>query len=235
MKKHLFLIASSLTLCLTVLFVSWYGRAANARADEKPEPAKAEAPPKVAASRITNVTVYPDSALVTREVEVPAGAGALELVVTPLPERTVNNSLYSESADGIRVLTTRFRMRPVKENTREEVRKLEDEAKKLQTNNRKIQADLEACKLNMGLFGKLENFTTVSTQHATEKGKLDSEATIALGKYLMDGRMEKTKEIVALQQQMETNTEQLEFVQRETEGDVGWHQQDGARRRYRGG
>ncbi len=94
------------------------------------------------------------------------------------------------------------------------MRKLEDEVKKLQANARKLQADMEACKQNMGLLGKLENFTTVSTQHATEKGKLDSEATIALAKYLMDGRGEKTKEMVSLQQQMETNAEQLEFAQR---------------------
>ena len=87
--------------------------------------------PKTATSKITHVTVYPNSALVTREVEVPAGAGTIELVVTPLPEHTVNSSLYSEGADGIRVLTMRFRTRPVKEDTREEVRKLEDEAKKL--------------------------------------------------------------------------------------------------------
>jgi hypothetical protein len=73
---------------------------------------------------------------------------------------------------------------------------------------------MEACKQNMALLGKLENFTTASTQHATEKGKLDSEATIALAKYLMDGRGEKTKETVSLQQQLETNSEQLEFVQR---------------------
>jgi hypothetical protein len=214
MKKNLFVLAGLLILCATALLASWYGRAAGARADDAPEAAKAEAPPKIAASRITHVTVYPDSALVTREVEVPAGAGTIELVVSPLPERTVNSSLYSESAEGIRVLTTRFRTRPVKENTREEVRKLEDEVKKLQTNARKIQADMEACKQNMALLGKLENFTTVSTQHATEKGKLDSEATIALAKYLMDGRGEKTKEMVGLQQQLENNAEQLEFVQR---------------------
>ena len=214
MKKSLFLMTGALTLCLGAVLVSWYGRAAGAGADDAPEPAKAEAPPRIASSRITHVTVYADSALVTREVEVPAGAGTIELVVSPLPERTVNSSLYSESADGIRVLTTRFRTRPVKENTREEVRKLEDEVKKLQTNARKIQADMEACKQNMALLGKLENFTTVSTQHATEKGKLDSEATIALAKYLMEGRGEKTKEVVSLQQQMETNAEQLEFVQR---------------------
>ncbi|HEY7308457.1 MAG TPA: mucoidy inhibitor MuiA family protein [Gemmataceae bacterium] len=214
MKKNLFVLAGMCVLCAGALLASWYGRAAGARGDDNPEPAKADAPPKIAASRITHVTVYPDSALVTREVEVPAGAGTIELVVSPLPERTVNSSLYSESAEGIRVLTTRFRTRPVKENTREEVRKLEDEVKKLQTNTRKIQADMEACKQNMGLLGKLENFTTVSTQHATEKGKLDSEATIALAKYLMDGRGEKTKEMVGLQQQLENNAEQLEFVQR---------------------
>jgi hypothetical protein len=214
MKKRVVLGLVALLFCLGVLFVSWYGRAAGARLVDSPEPAKAEAPPKIAASRIVHVTVYPDSALVTREVEVPAGAGTVELVVSPLPERTVNSSLYSENADGIRVLTTRFRTRPVKENTREEVRKLEDEIKKLQATSRKLQADMEACKQNMGLLGKLENFTTVSTQHATEKGKLDSEATIALAKYLMDGRGEKTKEMVALQQQMESNAEQLEFVQR---------------------
>jgi hypothetical protein len=213
MKKNLFTIVGGLMLCLGALLATWYGRAAGARADDA-EAAKAEAPPKIAASKITHVTVYPDSALVTREVEVPAGAGTVELVVSPLPERTVNSSLYSESADGIRVLTTRFRTRPVKENTREEVRKLEDEVKKLQSNARKIQADMEACKQNMALLGKLENFTTASTQHATEKGKLDSEATIALAKYLMDGRTEKTKETVSMQQQMETNAEQLEFVQR---------------------
>ncbi len=214
MKKNLCVFGSALVLAASALLANWYGHAAGARVDDNSEPAKAEVPPKIAASRITHVTVYPDSALVTREVEVPAGAGTVELVVSPLPERTVNSSLYSESAEGIRVLTTRFRTRPVKENTREEVRKLEDEVKKLQTTARKVQADMEACKQNMSLLSKLENFTTASTQHATEKGKLDSEATIALAKYLMDGRGEKTKEMVGLQQQLESNAEQLEFVQR---------------------
>ena len=115
----------------------------HARPQEAPAPAAAqkESPPKIAASKITNVTVYPSNALVTREVEVPAGTGTMELVVSPLPERTVHSTLYSEGADGIRVMTTRFRSRPVKENPREEVRKLEDEIKKLQETARKIQAD----------------------------------------------------------------------------------------------
>src|SRR6516164_992710 len=181
---------------------------------EAPAAPDKEAPPKIAASKITNVTVYPNNALVTREVEVPAGTGTMELVVSPLPERTVNSTLYSEGADGTRVLTTRFRTRPVKENTREEVRKLEDEVKKLQESARKVQADLTACQQNMALLVKLEDFAAASTKNATEKGKLDSEATIALAKYLMEGRAEKTRERVGLEQQLANNSEQLAFVQR---------------------
>jgi N-terminal domain of unknown function (DUF4140) len=50
---------------------------------------------KAAASKITAVTVYQNSALVTREVSVPEGPGAMELVVSPLPPETIANSLYS--------------------------------------------------------------------------------------------------------------------------------------------
>src|SRR5205823_6279720 len=87
----------------------------------KPDPG---APTTIARSRIVKVTVYPNGALVTREVEVPAGTGLVELVVPELPERVQNNSLYSEGTDGLRVLSTRYRTRPVLEATREDVRKL---------------------------------------------------------------------------------------------------------------
>lgn len=206
MKKRLSTLAGG--LALAGLAVMLYARS------DAPAPKDKEAPPRVANSRIAHVTVYPNNALVTREVEVPAGMGSLELVVTPLPERIVNSSLYSESSEGIRVLTTRFRSRPVQEDTREEVRKLEDQIKKLQMTGQKLSADLEAIKQNMGLLTKLETFTSASTVHATEKGKLDSEATIAMAKYLMEGRTEKTKDMIALQQQVQNNTEELEFAQR---------------------
>src|SRR6516164_228135 len=133
MKKRLAILTGGIALGLCgLILVPW------ARTEDPP--AAADAPPKAANSRIINVTVYPNSALVTREVEVPAGQGTLELVVTPLPEHTVNSSLYSEGSDGIRVLSTRFRTRPVREDTREEVRKLEDEIKRLQLDAQKIQA-----------------------------------------------------------------------------------------------
>jgi hypothetical protein len=206
MKKRLVYVAGGLALSLAGLAMMLYARPRDERA--------AESAPKTAASKIVQVTVYPNSALVTREVDVPAGEGSFELVVTPLPQHTINSSLYSEGSDGIRVMTTRFRTRPIKEDTREEVRKLEDEIRKLQQNAEKLQADLEAARQNLALVGKLEGYTAASTTHATEKGKLDSQETIALAKFLMENRGAKSKEMVEIQQQLQTNHEQSEFAAR---------------------
>src|SRR3954452_2259402 len=156
----------------------------SARAEAKK---KAEAAPdlKLAASRIAHVTVYQNNALVTREVDVPEGTGTLELVVSPLPAQTVNTSLYSEGAEGMRVLTTRFRLRPVKEDTREEVRRLEGQIKELQNSGQKIQSDIMTIEQNMTMIGKLENFASASATSATEKGKLDGDQIITLSDYVM--------------------------------------------------
>lgn len=163
--------------------------------------------PKVAPSRVTHVTVYPTSALVTREVEVPAGTGPVELVVSPLPVQTVNSSLYSEGSEGIRVLSTRFRTRPIKEDTREEVRKLEDECRKLHFTAQRIQMDIQAIDQNIKMLMKLENFNG--------KDKDASESVIALSKYVMESRADKCKEMISLQQQLQTNNEQMEFARRQ--------------------
>jgi hypothetical protein len=170
---------------------------------------------KSANSRIVAVTVYQRNALVTREVDVPEGAGSAELIVTPMPDATVEDSLYSEGSDNIRVLTTRFRNRPIKEDTREEVRKLEAEKHKLMLDAQKIKADMDALRQNTGLLTKMEDFTKVTTVAATDKGNLNSDSAIALSKFVMEQRAEKAKEMVELEQKQLANTEQAAFVQRQ--------------------
>ncbi len=172
------------------------------------------APPKAAPNRVLAVTVYPNSALVTREVEVPGGVGSFELVVTPLPPQTVNSSLYSEADPGIRVLTTRFRQRPIKEDTREEVRKLEAQLRQLQDAAQKLQSDMRVLDQNLQMLMKLEGFTGTTLQHLTDKGQLNSEATIALAKYIMESRTEKSEALVANRLQQQQNQEQMQYVQR---------------------
>src|SRR5437879_3406936 len=136
---------SLVTVCTLFALLFWGAKSGSAPPPAAPpatpppaEKEKKEAPapraevPKAASSRVVMVTVYPTSALITREVDVPEGNGTTEVVVTPLPVTTVQSSLYAEGTDSIRVLSTRFRTRPIFEDTREDVRKLQDELKKLQ-------------------------------------------------------------------------------------------------------
>jgi uncharacterized protein (TIGR02231 family) len=205
-------LSAALTLFAGVIATAVFVRA-QPHEDGKDKPA-ADAL-KVAASRITNVTVYQGTALVTREVDVPEGAGLVELVVTPLPPTTVNSSLYSEGSDGMRILTTRFRMRPILEDTREEVRKLEARLKTQRESVQKLQADLQTLEANLKMLDKLENFTSASTQHMTEKGTLNAETIISLTKHVMDTRAEKIKDQVALKQQLANLQEEMQFAERQ--------------------
>ena len=174
-----------------------------------PAPAPANPGLKTAVSRVTTVTVYPNSALITREVDVPEGQGTLELIVSPLPPMTIHSSLYTEGTETIRALMTRFRTRPILEDTREDVHKLNDELKQLQLTRDQLEADAKALVADTQLLTKLENFTAVTTIQATEKGAMNSEATIALSKFIMESRGDKTKGGVGLQQRLQANQDKV--------------------------
>src|SRR5215471_4170826 len=126
------------------------------------------AAPTTAPSKVTAVTVYQDSALVTREVQIPAGAGSMELVVSPLPPQTIDSSLYSEGGDGIRILTTRYRTRAIEEDTREEVRTREQKIKALHSDAEKLQKQIQVIDQNLAMLGKLEDFTSATLKQLTE-------------------------------------------------------------------
>src|SRR5262245_9878070 len=182
-------------LCSLAGLLSWGVRPSAAEppksTPDAPKAAETAKPPavgKAAASRVVAVTVYPLSALVTREVDVPAGTGTVELTVTPLPPTTVQSSLYAEGSEALRVLSTRFRSRPVFEDTREDVRRLQDELQQLERSREKAEADTKAVEATQQHLTKLETFTTVSTNHSAEKGRLDSDAALALSKYIIETR-----------------------------------------------
>lgn len=172
------------------------------------------AAPKIAMSKIARVTVYPNSALVTREVAVPDGPGLVELVVSSMPNQIVASTMYSEGGNGVRVLTTRLRTRQVFEDTSEERRKLEAEMEKYMVVAAKIDSEIQSCDKNMTLLNKLENFTDKSTVLSTEKGGLNGDAVITMAKYVMEQRSEKAKEMVGFKEQKRLNDIQMNFCKR---------------------
>jgi uncharacterized protein (TIGR02231 family) len=187
-------------------------RAAVAQVAPTTAPAEAQ---DAAASKIVVVTVYQGDALVTREVQVKEGRGLVELVVRPLPPQTIDSSLYTESSDGIRVLTTRIRTRAVMDDTRQAVRAREDEIRQLTEKNQDIQKQLEVISQNQAFLAKLESFTAATMQQLTEKGVLSAESTIKLANYVVERRAADAKQQVTLQQQLAANQERIQFLQRQ--------------------
>jgi hypothetical protein len=218
MRRWYFSVSAVLSLGLIVALSPFL----LSQGDPKADPKKADnaQASKIAKSKIAKVTVYPNSALVTREVEVPDGEGLVELVVSPMPDQIVPSTMYSEGSDGIRILTTRFRTRQVLEDTSEERRKLETDMEKLMVNGSKIDSEIVTCQKNIDLLTKLENFTDKSAVLSTEKGGLNGDAVITMAKYVMEQRTEKAKDLVAVKEQKRLNDIQMEFCKRKM-GELG--------------
>src|SRR5204862_4600004 len=66
---------------------------------------------------------------------------------------------------------------------------------------------------NVKMLGKMENFLTVTTVQATEKGALNADAAINLSKHIRDQRIETAKEVVGLKQQLQENQEKSQILQ----------------------
>lgn len=180
-----------------------------------PAPPPAVDGPRPAPSKVVEVTVFQGTALVTREVAVPEGVGPLELVVSPLPPQTIDSSLYTEGSSSIRVLTTRYRTRAVREDTREEVRAREARIRALRADLAKLERENAVINQNLSLLEKLESFTAATMQSLAEKGMLNAQATMELTKFIMEDRSTRATRQVEIQQLVQQTNEQIAFVERE--------------------
>jgi uncharacterized protein (TIGR02231 family) len=196
-------VRSSFAALLAILAVGWSAWAESSNVPTKP-----------AASRIVHVTVYQNTALVTREVDVPEGEGGLELTVAPLPPQTIDGSLYSEGGDGLRILSTRYRQRPIQEDTREEVRKVVTDLKDLELKRENLQSAQKTLQQNLAMLDKLENAATAKLTAATEKGMADASQTLTLINHIATKRQEYQTALTKNQQEQKAINDEIEFDQR---------------------
>ena len=188
---------------------------AGANSEVIPSPIEDAPNPRPAASRIVGLTVYQGQALVTREVQVPEGNGVVELVVTPLPSTTVAGSLFTEGTEDIRVLSTRFRTRAVREDTRAEVRTIEDRIKKVEREAQRLEREATVQTEDLKYLGRLEEFTGKTLGSLSEQGRLDSEAIMNLSRFVMETRATKSLADVDLRQRILANGESIAFARRQ--------------------
>jgi uncharacterized protein (TIGR02231 family) len=192
-----------------LLFAAALGSGARAQEAAPREPVA----PRSAPSRVSAVTVYQGSAMVTREVTVPANQGLVELVVTPLPPAVVANSLSAEAGEGIRVLSTRYRSRAVRDDSRAAVRAVEEEIRTLALEAERVKREAATLQKNIDFLQKLEDFTAATMKGLADQGMLDGEATIKLGTFVMESRTSKSVELVADEQKLKANADATTFAQ----------------------
>jgi len=177
-------------------------------------PSLAENQTREVVGSISNVIVYRGQALVTRRIEMDLPEGGSELIVQKLPNRIVPESLYAEAFEGLTVTSVRYRERAVKEDTREEVKKLEAQIEQIQTDIRHAEAQRRVIAQNMETLFKLQEFTVSAQSSDLNRGVLQFEPLEKLVSYIATMRAEYQGQILKLDDKIIELNKQLGLVQR---------------------
>ncbi len=151
-----------------------------------------------ARSEIAEVTLYRDQAQVVRSVEVPAGQGPIELVVTGLPEQIVGSSLFAEGGEQVDVRAVRFRQRVVGQEPREEIRELDEQ---ILAKSEEIEANTAMQQLvqsHLSYLNKLEGFVAPTATTELSQGVLDAEQLRETTQFIFEERAEATRQMLTL-------------------------------------
>jgi len=137
---------------------------------------------------VESVTVYRGQALVTRQVELPGPAGLYEAVIGDLPERVVPGSIYAEPVKGVEVRSVRYRVRPLEEDLREEVRKLDQQLQELQDQSQSIARRRQVLIEHKAYLGHPEQFVAPTATMELTRGVLNAETLQNLTLFILDQR-----------------------------------------------
>lgn len=166
--------------------------------------------------KVEAVTVFRGQALVTRLVPLPqaltgAAGGVREVVITNLPGRIRPESLHAEAAPGLAVRSVRFRTRPVEQDTRSEVRELDNRLEQLlqrQVANKRRQ---EVAAEQRAYLASLQNFVAPAANTELSRGVLNPEAIERLSRFLGEQRVQGAEtdlKLLAEQRELEKVIEQ---------------------------
>jgi uncharacterized protein (TIGR02231 family) len=172
-----------------------------------------DTPPIVLAGNISDVTVYQESALISRVVEIPAGPqGAMEVVVSNLPSATDANSVYADQANGLEIRSVAFRTKAPDEATQaqSEVAKLESAIKELRQKSAISRNEISLRRIRQDFLKRLgSEFVAPAAQQEMTHGILQSEELAKLTKLHFEEYEKASQEIMQLDLTIDENEEQL--------------------------
>lgn len=164
---------------------------------------------------VAQVTLYRGQALVTRVIPADGKAGSQEIVVSELPEQVLGDSMFAEAGEGVEIRAVRFRTRPVGEEPREEVRKLDTQ---IADANRKIAINTQAMELankRATYLDQLESFVAGTAKGDLAKGALDADALQKITLFSFEQRKTVADERNKLAAEAEALHKQVELLQAE--------------------
>jgi len=151
---------------------------------------------------ISRVTVYRGQAQVTRLVNVDLPAGTCELTIKDLPAQVVPESIYAQSPDNVKVLSVRFRERPVMEDTREEVKQLDAQIEEVKHKLKYAESELLHFNQQWLMFEKLKDFTITAAGSDLNRGLLTFEPIQNLTEFIEQKGLEYHKHKLELEDQI---------------------------------
>lgn len=165
--------------------------------------------------KLDAVTVYRGQALVTRLVALTGPAGLREVVVTQLPEHVVPGSIHAETTDGVEVRSVSYRARPVEQDVREEVRKLDEQIRAAQDRLAASQRRSQLVTERKAYLDKLEQFTAASANVELTRGVLNAETLEKISMFMFNERGGLAEEELKLGLEQRGLQEQLALLDRQ--------------------
>lgn len=173
--------------------------------------------PVVVSGKISEITVYQGSALVSRVVEIPDGPAApMEVVVSELPSATDPNSVYADQAQGVEIRSVAFRTKTPDEaaQAQSEVAKLELAIKDLRRKSTVANNEIALRRIRQEFLKRLgSNFVAPAAQQEMTHGVLQADELKKLTQLHFEEYEKASQEIMKLDLEINENSEQLKTLE----------------------
>ena len=163
---------------------------------------------------VSKVTVYRGQALVTRNIDIDLPENTSEIIVGQLPERIVPESLYALTSGDIKVLSVRYREKAVMEDTREEVKQLDEDIENINTQIHRATLKKGHLDNQWAMFIKLRDFTVDAKNEDINRGLLAFEPISKLVEFIQTKGQEYIEQYLDYEEQINELNKQLELLNR---------------------
>jgi uncharacterized protein (TIGR02231 family) len=166
---------------------------------------------------IRKVTLYRGQALVTREIEIPAGEVDRELTIGRLPENVIADSVYAEGSDTIEVRGVRVIRQASTDSSRADVRQLSEQVAKLGQQRERATRKMQLLNKKVDYIDQIMEFSATTTHADLGRGVLNATTLTELANFSMDKQAELNEAQLELELQIAALNEQEALFKRELE------------------